>query len=96
MQFSVGLDTNLTGDPSQITWSNGVGPNWVAGMRAIRMSLMTRTARTIVETNGTVVLNSDTAAQSLEDHVVALPPDGFRRTLYTRRVDLVNMAAENL
>ena len=38
MQFAVGIDPSPNnGDPTQITWSNGVGPAWVRGMRAIRM-----------------------------------------------------------
>ncbi|MDP1825944.1 MAG: prepilin-type N-terminal cleavage/methylation domain-containing protein [Archangium sp.] len=99
MQFAIGSDPTFSGDPAQITWANGpLGPNFVPGLKAVRVSLMTRSLRTLRASNGTVLLTNETSPQNLEDHVIPLPvvPDGFRRTLYTRRVELVNLGAENL
>ena len=98
MQLSVGIDTGQTGDPANITWSNtAVGPAFVTGLRSIRVSILSLSARTILGTDGRVLLTAEYSPRTLEDHVVTAPvADGRRRTLYARRVELVNLAAGDL
>jgi prepilin-type N-terminal cleavage/methylation domain-containing protein len=99
IQFAVGFDSTLTGDPANITLSNAsVGPPYAVGLRSLRISVMSRSQMQILDSSGKAMkLSPDLAPRTLEDHVVGAPvPDGYRRTLYTRRVELVNLASEQL
>ena len=99
IQFAAGFDPGLTGDPANITLSStAVGPTFVPGLRSIRVSVLSRSALRLLDASGHPITTSpDLAPRTLEDHVIGAPvPDGFRRTLYSRRVELVNLASEQL
>lgn len=73
-----------------------VGPAFVKGLRAVNVSVVSRSGRTFHTTAGTVNTSAIYAPLSVENHTVAATGDGYRRNLYSRRVELSNMGAGNL
>jgi hypothetical protein len=96
LQLVYARDIGLTADPRQYTFSNGLIPTLgIADLRSLRV--------TVVALSQTPVRNPSTSGQSyapfpaVEDHLISTPlPDGLSRSLYTRRVELLNMALTNL
>ncbi|MFO0595802.1 MAG: PilW family protein [Myxococcaceae bacterium] len=93
LQIAVATDAANTGDPTQFTWANGVGGLYVPGMKSLRISVSALSLRPVGAVgNQSVEYNP----LSLEDHVVAPAADGFRRTLFSQRVELPNLAPVDL
>jgi hypothetical protein len=98
LQLAVGIDPTSSGNPDNIVFSSSaLGPGFVPGVRSIRVSVVARSPMTILATDGSKQMSAQYAPLSVEDHVIAKPvPDGRRRTLFTRRVELVNFASGDL
>lgn len=96
-QLAVGVDATGSGNPDNITWQHGLGATFQAGVKSVRVSVVARSPRTIVSSDGRPQLSAEYAPMSVEDHVVREPkPDGHRRTLFQRRVELPNLSAGDL
>lgn len=105
LQFALGGDETGSGNPDDIRWTNdGSLPAqpFRPGVKSVRVSVVARSERTILSSDGRVQQSTQYAPMSIEDHVVAggdggVPaPDGYRRTLYSRRVELLNLSAGDL
>lgn len=60
---------------------------------AVRISVVGVSAKTIIDDNGNILPFGPVA---VEDHLPAAAIDGFRRSAYRRRVELMNMSAVSL
>lgn len=98
LQIAFGVDPTNGTDPASIQWINGLGPAYSNGVRSVRITVVARSARVYRDDLGNAMRSSDYQAKTkVEDHVITSPvPDGHRRILYTRRVELPNMAPANL
>jgi prepilin-type N-terminal cleavage/methylation domain-containing protein len=97
LQLAVGIDDTASGNPERITWSYGLDAPFRPGVRSVRVSVVARSPRAILSTDGSVQTSGEYAPMSVEDHVVSKPVrDGHRRTLFSRRVELVNLSPEDL
>jgi type II secretory pathway pseudopilin PulG len=99
LQIAYARDIALTSQPSQYAFSNGLGPTTgVLDLRSLRISVVSRSRAPIRDTIQRTAAGQTYAPFSVvEDHLIASPVvDGFSRSLYTRRVELLNMVAANL
>lgn len=102
LQFAVGVDETESGDPDSIRWSNSGLPAqpFTRGVKSVRVSVVAKSAKAILTTDGQVQRAAEYVPMSVEDHLVVAVdggvPDGHRRTLYTRRVELLNLSAGDL
>lgn len=97
LQVVFGFDTTGTGDPATYTWQHGLGPAFQANLRTVRISVVATGRNPRRDTQSTVVLSSDKPI-SVENNLrpAAVAADGFYRSLYTRRLELPNLAAASL
>ena len=99
LQFAVGVDETESGNPDNIRWSSGGLPAqpFTRGVKSVRVSVVAKSERTILTTDGQVQKAAEYVPMSTEDHLVdGGVPDGHRRTLYTLRVELPNLSAGDL
>jgi len=99
LQIAYARDTGLTSQPSQYVFSNGLSPTTgVVDLRSLRISVVAQSRAPIRDTiQRTAAGQSYAPFPIVEDHVIASPAaDGLSRSLYTRRVELLNMVAANL
>lgn len=101
LQVAYGVDMGPTqGNPLNYVFQNGLAPTpFTASLRSVRISIVSRTARKQAssDTGNAVSTSSAFRPLSIEDHVPpAGPPDGYRRTVYTRRVELLNLAPRSM
>jgi hypothetical protein len=98
LQLAVGVDDTESGNPDSIRWSFGLPAAFKRGVKSVRVSVVATSARTILNTDGQIQRSAQYVPMSIEDHTVAAGgvPDGHRRTLYTRRVELPNLSAGDL
>jgi hypothetical protein len=92
-----GFDPTNSGDAKDYVWQHGLSPNFTAGLRSVRVSVVA-TGRSPRRDNRSVAVLSDDKPISAENHVrpAAVAADGFYRSLYTRRLELPNLAAASL
>lgn len=90
------LDPNLTNDPSKYVDQHGLTPPFQTGLRAVEIYVVSTTRQNLLDANAKVMMNSATAPRSIANHVVAATPDGFRRSIYSRRVEIPNLMTSNL
>ncbi|MFZ5443884.1 MAG: PilW family protein [Myxococcota bacterium] len=96
LQLAVGLDATVSGEPDNVTFSSAsVGPAWTARLRSVRVSVVARSPQTVLDAAGSQQA-ADLRPMTVEDHAPGLPVDGFRRTLFSRRVELSNVGAVDL
>ncbi|MCY1023785.1 PilW family protein [Pyxidicoccus sp. MSG2] len=92
LQVAYGFDAVGSGRPEGYAFQHGLGPAWLPGMRSLRVSIVGRGPQ--VQRDARDVVVSGLRPVSIENHDPAgAPEDGFRRSQYTRRVELPNMAA---
>lgn len=101
LQFAVGVDDTESGDPDNIRWSTGGLPAqpFTRGLKSVRVSVVAKSPRTILTPDGQVQRTAEYLPMSVEDHQANVDggvPDGHRRTLDTRRVELPNLSAGDL
>lgn len=111
LQVAYGYDTSLSGNPSTYTWTNGLPPDvrdassavlspGVAQLRAVRVSVVVRSRQTVLDnTDKTVKSTAQTQVPVVENHYAVVtrpPPDGYRRVVYTRIIELPNLAPGSL
>lgn len=98
LQIAYGFNTTGTESAANITFANAVASSWTQtiGLRSLRISVVARSKRAVLDGAGRPVLSADLAPMTVEGHTAPGVPDGFRRTLYSRRVELPNMAPGNL
>ncbi|QSQ19858.1 PilW family protein [Pyxidicoccus parkwayensis] len=96
-QVSFGFDTKNLADPDQYTWSHGLAPEFAAGLRSVRVSVVATGSNPRRDSQSVAVLSAD-KPMDVENHTQppAVVADGFFRSLYTRRVELPNLAAASL
>ena len=90
------LDPNLTNDPSQYVDAHGMAPAFQQGLRAVEIFVVSTTRLNILDANANVRLTASTTRRSIGNHTVVATPDGFRRSIYSRRIEIPNLTASNL
>lgn len=93
LQVSYGVDTTNSGNPANYTFQNGLGPAFIPGVRAVRVTVVSRTRKTERDASNGVISSGPI---SVENHLPAAAPDGYRRAQNSRRFELVNLGASNL
>lgn len=100
LQVAWAVDGPGTGNPANFAFQNGLAPTpFTPNLRAIRVSIVSRTARPQRSSDTTNAASTSAVFRPLtiENHVPpAAAPDGYRRTVYTRRVELINLAPRSL
>lgn len=96
LQVAYGINDTGTETPDNIVFANTRAWTATTGLRSLRLSVVGKSVRTVLDAAGRVMLTADLAPMTVEGHTVAGGPDGHRRTLYSRRVELPNMAPGNL
>lgn len=93
-QVAWGIDaTNGPPNPANITWSTASRSHvFSAGLRSLRISVVAVSRRTILDGRGKPMATSEYAPMAVEGNTPAGAADGRRRTLYSRRVELMNLA----
>lgn len=96
-QVSFGFDTKNLADPGQYVWSHGLAPEFTPYLRSVRVSVVATGSSPRRDSQSVAVLSAD-KPMDVENHVQppAVAADGFFRSLYTRRVELPNLAAASL
>ncbi|HKD41554.1 MAG TPA: PilW family protein [Myxococcaceae bacterium] len=91
LQFSYGVDPSGLNLPNNYTFTDGFPDGFTRPLRSVRVNVISIHERRMV--NGDT---SDLAAYApirIENHDVSgAPKDPFRRSLYSRRVELVNLS----
>ncbi len=90
------LDPNLTNDPTKYVDQHGLTPAFQTGLRAVEIYVISTTRQNLLDANAKVMMSNATAPRSIANHVVAATPDGFRRSIYSRRVEIPNLMTSNL
>ena len=101
LQVAYGLDPGNTGDPNQYTFVPSL-PCGAGGkpfcvhpdLRSVRVSVVSSSRRVTIDTNNGMLKTS--FPLQTENHVPSAPSDGRRRSVYSRRIELANMATSNL
>jgi hypothetical protein len=83
----------VIGADPEPTFQNQFPPAWQAGLRALRITAVGRSQMALSETGGPPSVSGPV---TVEDHVPAATIDGLRRSVYRRRVDLLNLDMVNL
>lgn len=96
-QVAYGFDAGNTGDAKDYVWQHGLSPDFVQGLRTVRVSVVA-TGRSPRRDSRSVAVLSDDKPINAENHVrpAAVAADGFYRSLFTRRLELPNLAAASL
>ena len=95
-QVAFGVDASASANPDNIAFQNALGPDYVAGLRSVRLSLVAVSKRPMLDGEDKVLATAAYAPLAVEDHVPAPVNDGFRRSLSSRRVELLNLDPVNL
>jgi prepilin-type N-terminal cleavage/methylation domain-containing protein len=91
--FGFGLQPNLTFQSRHEALSC-LGPGCLPVQpQSVRVSLVATTPRSVLDTNGKIM---PFKAAAVEDNAPTTPVDGFRRSVYRRRVELTNMNMVNM
>ncbi len=96
LQVVYWLDPNQSNDPAQYVDQHGLAPQYQAGVKAVTLYLVARTQATLKDANNAQILSTMTAPKSVANHPVASTPDGYRRSIYSRRIELPNLAASSI
>ncbi|MCP3102025.1 PilW family protein [Myxococcus sp. K15C18031901] len=95
-QVAFGFDTSGTENPAAYTWQHGLGSTFQTGLRTVRITVVA-TGRTPRRDSRSATVLSDDKPVTAENHVpTRTTADGLYRSLYTRRVELPNLAAASL
>jgi prepilin-type N-terminal cleavage/methylation domain-containing protein len=98
LQIAYGVDsTSGTPDPANITFSTATRA-WAysTGLRSLRVSVVAVSDRAILGSNGKPILTSEFSPIAVEGTTPPGAADGKRRTLFSRRVELPNLAPNTL
>nr|BDT31863.1 PilW family protein [Myxococcus sp. MH1] len=96
-QVAFGFDTTGRDDPAQYTWRHGQGADHQSGLRTLRISVVA-TGRNPRRNSQSSAVLADDKPVTVENNVRAptVAADGYYRSLFTRRMELPNLAAANL
>ncbi|AKF84978.1 hypothetical protein MFUL124B02_07690 [Myxococcus fulvus 124B02] len=96
-QVAFGFDPLAMEDPAQYTWENGLASVHKPGLRTLRVSVVATGRNPRRNSQSTAVLADDKPI-TVENNVRApdVVADGYYRSLFTRRLELPNLAAANL
>jgi Tfp pilus assembly protein PilW len=92
LQVAYLVDPGATNDPNQFVAQNGLVPTYTPGVRALRISVVARSAAVARDTDGKVRTGAAFMPVAVENHASTGVVDGFARSLYQRRVELPNLA----
>jgi prepilin-type N-terminal cleavage/methylation domain-containing protein len=108
-QLAYGLDRTASGNPDNYTFvtgcaaspcdaTNTLAPAYTPFLRSVRVSVVALGRRKMLDANGSVLTSANYAPfAAVENHTIASPTaDGYRRSLYTRRVELPNLLPSSL
>lgn len=97
-QVAYGFDPTLTANPDAFVYQNGLAADYGPGLRSLRINVVATGQRRMLDESGKVLNTSSYAPfRRVENHLIAAPVgDGFRRSLYSRRLELVNLDAVHL
>lgn len=93
-QVAFGVDATQQGDPATYAFQHGLAPEYVSGLRSLRITLVGRGSKVVRSTSSSAV--SIQLPLVAENHVPAATADAYYRAKYTRRLELPNMAPESL
>jgi hypothetical protein len=94
-QVAFGLDTSLLGNPDNYVFQPGLLPNYVPTLRAVRITMVS-IGKQAQKTNNNHA-ESNYVALTAENHVpLATTKVGYRRSVYRRRVEVLNLALNQL
>lgn len=104
LQVTFGSDTGTNlgaADPNNITWAPGAFAAIPAGtvqntLRSVRFGVVSVAANPSRNSQGQILTDTNYARLPNENNIPATPPDGRRRVLFSRRVELPNFAPNNL
>jgi hypothetical protein len=105
LQIAFASDVNGDNNPANYVWSNGMSPVYpsnalgtasAANLRAVRVSLVVRATREMVNSEGSFLKTLDTTRPAVENRAAATSADGFRRVVISRIVELPNLAPGSL
>jgi prepilin-type N-terminal cleavage/methylation domain-containing protein len=96
-QVAFGFDPTGTRDPATYDWQNGLGADFKANLRTVRISVVATGRNPRKDTQSTLVLSDDKPI-NVENNIrsAAVAADGFYRSLYSRRLELPNLDAKYL
>ena len=101
-QVAFGMDLSLLGNPDTYTFKNGLLPDFTAGLRSVRISVVTR-GKSLQKNDRGMAITGQAAIQAglvpltTENHTANTALNqGYRRSVYRRRVELVNLALNQL
>ncbi|RKH12305.1 prepilin-type cleavage/methylation domain-containing protein [Corallococcus sp. CA053C] len=95
-QVAFGVDATNTGDPTSYVFQNGLSPEYTPGLRSVRISVVATGRTPRRDTQNQAVLSEDLPI-AVENHTPAtVPPDGYFRSLFSRRAELPNLASASL
>jgi hypothetical protein len=95
-QVAFGLDASNAGDPDRYDFQHGLRPDFTPGLRSVRVSVVA-TGRAPRRDNRAQEVLAEDLPIAVENHAPATtPPDGYFRSLFSRRAELPNLAAARL
>ncbi|QSQ18057.1 PilW family protein [Myxococcus landrumensis] len=97
LQVAFGFDSTGQENPEHYTWQHGLAPGFTPGLRAVRINVVATGRNQRRNTQSTAVLDDDKPI-AVENFTppASVAADGLYRSLYTRRLELPNLAAANL
>jgi hypothetical protein len=92
LQIAYGVDPTGASQPDQFVFSNGFSDAFGSALRAVRVSVVAKHERPM-RSGDTSALTAYQPISPVENHDQSgAPKDAFRRSLYTRRVELPNLS----
>jgi type II secretory pathway pseudopilin PulG len=96
LQLAYGVDPSGTNQPDQYVFSNGFPDTFASALRSVRVSVVAIHNRQLKRGDMTS-MTSYKPISPIENHDQTLAPnDAYRRSLYTRRVELPNLSPGTL
>lgn len=97
LQLAFGFDSTGEENPERYTWEHGLPADFKPGLRAVRINVVATGRNQRRNSQSTAVLDDDKpiAVENFTPPTSAVA-DGLYRSLYTRRLELPNLAAANL
>jgi hypothetical protein len=96
LQIVYWTDPNITNDPTKYTDQHGLNPTYQVGVRSVTIYVISRSRSVLRDASGRPLLSNHYAAKSIANHSVWVAPDGLRRSIYSRRIEIPNLMASNL
>lgn len=94
LQVAYGLDTLGSSNPDNYTYLMGLAAGFAAGLKTVRVNVVAMSGTTM-KNDDQMTMTSYASIPQVENHV-GLGYAGYQRIIFSRRVELTNLAPENL